>query len=73
VTDVALPPNVFPATVNGVVPQMLPLFELRETMGGFTHPQVTANVSPVAAHPSGVLTVKMWFPLGTLLKTGLYW
>jgi hypothetical protein len=37
VTFVALPPNVFPATVNAVVPQAKPLMLLRVTVGLFEH------------------------------------
>jgi hypothetical protein len=37
VTFVALPPNVLPATVIGVVPHVLPLVLLSVTIGGFTH------------------------------------
>lgn len=73
VTDVALPPNVFPATVIGVIPHILPLAELRRTTGGLTHPHATVNIAPVVMQPSGFLTVIKWFPLATLLKTVLFW
>lgn len=37
VTLVALPPKVFPLTVTGVVPQVLPLMLLNVIVGGLTH------------------------------------
>jgi hypothetical protein len=37
VTFVALPPKVLPLTVTAVVPHVLPLVLLNETVGGFTH------------------------------------
>ena len=50
-TDLALPPIVFPATVNGVVPHMAPLAELKRTTGGFAHPHDTVNMAPIVTHP----------------------
>jgi len=44
-TFVALPPNVFPVTVTGVVPQVLPLVLPSVTVGPFTHcPNVSAEI-----------------------------
>lgn len=73
VTDVALPPKVFPETVTGVVPHVLPLAALSKTTGGFSHPHETGNTTPVVVHPSGFLTVIKWLPLLTLVKTVLLW
>jgi hypothetical protein len=41
VTFVALPPNVFPVTVIGAVPHVLPLFLVNVTVGESAHPQAT--------------------------------
>lgn len=57
VTSLALPPKVFPLTVNGVVPQAVPVLLLRLKVGLLKHPQDTANGSPVVIHPSALLTV----------------
>lgn len=35
---VALPPNLFPLTVKAVVPHVLPLVELKLSVGPLTHP-----------------------------------
>ena len=56
-TLVALPPNVLPLTVMGVVPQVLPLLPARLSVGGFTHPQDTSKLLPVVVHPEAFLTV----------------
>jgi hypothetical protein len=56
VTLVAVPPKRFPLTVTGVLPQVLPLAELRTTLGWFTQPQFTSNITPVVTHPSGFTT-----------------
>lgn len=56
VTLVAVPPNVFPLTVTGVVPQVLPAVELSITLGGFMHPHETAKIPVVVTQPAEFLT-----------------
>jgi hypothetical protein len=41
VTPVALPPKVFPLTVTGEVPHVLPVLLVKVKVGGSTHPQDT--------------------------------
>lgn len=41
VTRVALPPNVLPLTVTGVVPHVLPMILPSVTVGEFTQPHDT--------------------------------
>jgi hypothetical protein len=57
VTAVAEPPNVFPLTVTGVIPQVLPEVLLKLTSGGFAQPQATTKLGPVVVQPADVLTV----------------
>jgi hypothetical protein len=57
VTEVALPPKLFPATTIGSNPHWLSLSELSTKTGPFTHPQLTVNIVPVVTHPSVFLTV----------------
>jgi hypothetical protein len=68
VTFVALPPNVFPLTVIGAVPQVMPLFLVNVTVGEPTHPHATRKLAPVVVHPAEFLTVIEWVPSGTLKK-----
>jgi hypothetical protein len=56
VTEVALPPKVFPATVTGMVPHVLPLIEPSKTAGGFKHGHNTSKIAPMVTHPAGFLT-----------------
>ena len=44
VTLVALPANVFPETVSGIVPHVLSTAWLSETEGPFIQPQLTSNI-----------------------------
>jgi hypothetical protein len=53
-TLVALPPNVFPGIVNGVVPQVLSLARLSCSRGGFTQPQLTENIGEIVTQPCGM-------------------
>ncbi len=57
VTLPALPPKVFPDTVIGVIPQVLPLILLRVTVGPLTHPHDTLKTVPVVVHPEAFITV----------------
>jgi hypothetical protein len=56
VTFVALPLNVFPETVTGVVLQVVPVLLLSVTFGGLIHPQVTVKMEPIVVHPAAFLT-----------------
>jgi hypothetical protein len=56
VTFVALPPNVFPETVSGVVLQVVPVLLLSITFGGLTHPHVTVKIEPAVVQPAAFLT-----------------
>ena len=58
VTLVAVPPKVFPVTVTGFVPQVLPVMLLRVTVGGLMHPHDTGKRGPVVVHPAAFLTEK---------------
>ncbi len=69
VTEVALPPKVFPETVTGLIPHILPLVELSKTTGGLTQSHDTGNIPLVVEHPSGFKTVRKWLPFRTLVKT----
>ena len=51
VTAVALPPNEFPVTVLGVIPHVLPVVLLSESVGGFVHPHDTSKLGPIVVHP----------------------
>lgn len=73
VTVVALPPNVFPLTVMGVVPHTFPLKLLSNKVGGLTHPQLTLKLLPVFVHPDKFITVIVWFPFATPVKVVLAW
>ena len=64
-TAVALPPNVFPLKIIGVVPQVLPLILPSTSVGPFTHPQDTWKIFPVAMHPDAFLTEIRWLPFTT--------
>ena len=55
VTDVALL-NVFPLTVIGVMPQVLPLVLFRASAGPLAHPHDTEKMVPVVIHPDAFLT-----------------
>ena len=70
-TFVAVPPKVFPETVTGAVPQMLPLVELSIIAGGLIHPHETLKMPPTVVHPSVFLTDRKWLPFATSVKTGL--
>ena len=65
VTLVALPPNIFPLTVTGEIPQVLPLVDVSDNVGGLAHPHDTRKLAPVAVHPSEFFTVIVWLPLAT--------
>jgi hypothetical protein len=56
VAPVAEPLNVFPVTVTGVVPQVLPVVLLSVRAGGLAQPQETENKDPDVVHPAGFLT-----------------
>jgi hypothetical protein len=51
VTLVALPPKIFPLTVTGAVPHVLPLVEDNDSVGGLAQPHDTRKLAPVAVHP----------------------
>jgi hypothetical protein len=72
-TLVALPPNILPLTVIAEVPQVLPLVEESVTVGGLAHPHDTVKASPVVVHPDEFLTVIVWVPLATFVKTFDVW
>ena len=55
VTDVALL-NIFPLTVTGVVPHVLPLILFRAIAGPLAHPHDTEKMFPVVVHPEAFLT-----------------
>ena len=57
VTLVAVPPKVFPLTVTGDIPQVLPLADLSDSVGGLAHPHDTRKLGPLVVHPSEFLTV----------------
>ena len=67
VTEVALV-NVFPLTVTGTVPQVLPLMLLRVMAGPFTQPHETEKLLPVVEHPDALRTVIVWLPFATPLN-----
>jgi hypothetical protein len=56
VTLVAVPPNVFPSTVTGAVPQVMPAVELSVIVGGLIHPHETAKIPVVVTQPAAFLT-----------------
>jgi hypothetical protein len=72
-TLVALPPNVFPLIVTGVIPQVFPLLLLKVTVGWLTHPQSTWKTAPVVVHPDEFLTDMEWLPLTTFEKDVPLW
>jgi hypothetical protein len=53
---VALPPKLFPVTVTGVIPQVLPVVLASVRVGGLIHPHDTANTDPFVVHPAAFLT-----------------
>lgn len=53
---VALPLNVLPETVTGIVLQVVPVLLLRITFGGLIHPHVTVKIEPVVVQPAAFLT-----------------
>jgi hypothetical protein len=53
-TLVALPENVFPGRVNGVVPHVLSLARLSVSTGALTQPQLTANMPESVVQSCGV-------------------
>lgn len=57
-TLVALPPNVFPDTVTGEIPQVLPLEALNTTVGGLVHPHETVKMPASVVHPSVLRTAR---------------
>ena len=57
VTLVALPPKIFPLTVTGDIPQVLPLTDVSDSVGGLAHPHDTRKLGPVVVHPAEFLTV----------------
>ena len=73
VTLIALPPKVFPLTVTGVMPHMLPLWLLSVTADGLVQPHETSKKLPVIAHPEAFLTVIVWLPLATFIKEDPLW
>jgi hypothetical protein len=73
VTFVALPPKVFPVTVTGVVPHVVPAVSLRVITGGLRHPHEIAKIPVSVVQPSGFLTAKKWLPFATEGKIGLDW
>ena len=56
VTPVASPPKVFPVTVTGVVPHVVPLLPDNVTIGGFKHAHATGKLTPVVVQPDGFIT-----------------
>jgi hypothetical protein len=58
VTLVALPPKVFPESVNGVVPHVLSLAMVSESFGAFTQPQLTANIPERVVQTCAFLTAR---------------
>jgi hypothetical protein len=64
VTKVALL-NVFPLTVTGVVPHVLPLMLFRASDGPLAHPHDTEKLPPVVVQPEEFLTVIEWLPFNT--------
>ena len=73
VTLVAPPLKVFPLTVTGVVPHVLPLMLLNVTAGGLAHPHDTEKLVPVVSHPEEFFTVIVWLPLATPVKDVADW
>jgi hypothetical protein len=73
VTLVALPPNVLPLTVTGVIPHVEALMLPRVTDGGFAHPHDTWKLAPVVAQPEAFFTVIEWVPLVTFEKETPVW
>ena len=73
VTLVALPPNVLPLTVTGLIPHIELLLLLKVTVGGFAHPQATWKLDPVVVHPEAFFTVIEWVPLATFEKETPVW
>ena len=73
VTLVALPPNIFPLTVTGEIPQVLPLIDVSDSVGGLAHPHDTRKLAPVTVHPPEFFTVIVWLPLATFTNTLLLW
>jgi len=73
VTLVALPPKVFPLTVTGVTPQVLPEEADRVTIGALVQPQLMEKVVPVAVHPEALRTVIVWLPFATSVKMAPVW
>jgi hypothetical protein len=66
---VALPLNILPETVTGVVLQVVPVLLLRTTFGGLIHPHVTVKTDPVVVQPAAFMTERKWPPLLTRLNT----
>jgi hypothetical protein len=56
VTLVAVPPKVFPLTVTGVKPQVLPVILKSVSVGGLIHPHDTTKIVPTVVHPAAFLT-----------------
>jgi hypothetical protein len=74
VTEVALPPKVFPDTVIGVSSHVEPDVELNVRVGGSGQLQSTVKGAPVVSHPVVTfLTVTVWLPSDTPVKTLEAW
>lgn len=74
VTNVALPPKVFPLTVIGAIPHVLPLVLLKDSVGEFTQPQLTFTVAGADVQPVVIfLAIIVAFPLTTPVNNGFDW
>ena len=74
VTDVALPPKVFPLTVIGEIPHVLPLVLLKVSVGEFTQPQLIFTVAGADVQPVVIfLAIIEAFPLAKPVNNGLAW
>jgi hypothetical protein len=56
VTPDAVPPKLFPETVTGIIPQVLPVMLPRVSVGGLIHPHETTKIVPAVVHPAAFLT-----------------
>lgn len=57
VTAEALPANVFPVIVTGVMPHEVPVLLVSVTAGLLTQPHDTEKESPIVMQPAPLLTV----------------
>ena len=57
VTVFAFPPKVFPETVTGLIPHVLPFVLLRKSVGPLTQSHETVKLLPVVEQPDALRTI----------------